>query len=273
MAVDLVIPNAIVNGQPNDGSQVAANFTAIANWINANAVHLDGSKAFTAIPSGPGSDPTTANQFTRKAYVDAILPVGMMTAYGGSVAPAGWLLCQGQAVSRSTYSALFGVLGTTFGAGDGSTTFNLPDLRGRVPVGRDSGQTEFDTLGETGGSKTHTLSLAELPVHSHSIDHDHASVTTSSSGTHRHDEGPDTLARSTAGFISYMTGTPNWYNNTGANAGSGWEPRLSLETTDAGAHTHTVDLPNFTGTSGNAGSGSAHNNLQPYQVVNWIIKS
>ena len=79
-----------------------------------------------------------------------------------SAARAGWLLCNGSAVSRTTYSALFAGIGTTYGAGDGSATFNLPDMRGRVPVGRDSGQSEFDVLGEAGGAKTvshsHTLS-------------------------------------------------------------------------------------------------------------------
>ena len=63
------------------------------------------------------------------------------------------MICDGRAVSRSDYSELFAVIGTTYGSGDGSTTFNLPNLKGRVPVGKDSSQTEFDTIGETGGSK------------------------------------------------------------------------------------------------------------------------
>lgn len=65
-------------------------------------------------------------------------PPGAMMAYAGATAPAGWLLCYGQAVSRTTYSALFAVIGTAYGAGDGSSTFSLPDLRGRVPAGRDN---------------------------------------------------------------------------------------------------------------------------------------
>jgi microcystin-dependent protein len=77
--------------------------------------------------------------------------------FAGSTAPTGWLLCDGTAVSRTTYSDLFAITSTTYGVGDGSTTFNLPNLKGRVPVGLDTSQTEFDVLGETGGAKTHTL--------------------------------------------------------------------------------------------------------------------
>ena len=79
-------------------------------------------------------------------YADA--PVGTISAYGGETAPSGWLLCQGQAVSRTTYAELFKAIGTSFGTGDGSTTFNLPDLRETVPVGsgtRGSGVTAHDT--------------------------------------------------------------------------------------------------------------------------------
>lgn len=84
-------------------------------------------------------------------YADA--PVGSIQAYGGTTAPSGWLLCQGQAVSRTEYAELFKAIGTAFGTGDGSTTFNVPDLRETVPVGsgtRESGVTEHDvyTVGE-----------------------------------------------------------------------------------------------------------------------------
>lgn len=96
------------------------------------------------------------------------LPIGAITQFSGSVAPTNWLFCNGQAVSRTTYSELFGVIGTTYGEGDGSTTFNLPDFIGRVPVGLDSEDTDFDNLGDFGGEKTHTLTIDEMPNHSHS---------------------------------------------------------------------------------------------------------
>jgi microcystin-dependent protein len=91
------------------------------------------------------------------------MPTGSITSYAGSTAPTGWLLCAGQAVSRSTYSSLFSVLSTTYGSGDGSTTFNLPDLRGRVVAGVDNmGGTDAgrlstsNTLGTASGSQTNT---------------------------------------------------------------------------------------------------------------------
>jgi microcystin-dependent protein len=86
------------------------------------------------------------------AGVTAAIPAGTVTQYAGSAAPTGWLLCNGSAISRSTYATLFSAVGTTYGAGDGSTTFNLPDLRGRTAVGYFSGgKTEVATLGNNEG--------------------------------------------------------------------------------------------------------------------------
>ncbi|CAM5998849.1 unnamed protein product [Sphagnum balticum] len=92
---------------------------------------------------------------------------GMMVAYAGASAPNGWLLCQGQAVSRETYALLFTAIGTTFGNGDGSTTFNLPNMQGQVPVG--IGGTLDLTLGQEFGEVNHTLDINEMPAHTHGI--------------------------------------------------------------------------------------------------------
>ncbi|WP_104137213.1 tail fiber protein [Cryobacterium sp. Y62] len=97
------------------------------------------------------------------------IPSGNIEMTARATAPGGWLLCQGQAISRTTYASLFADISTAYGTGDGSTTFNVPDFRGRVPVGLDSSQTEFDALGEAYGAKTHTLTVAEMPTHAHSI--------------------------------------------------------------------------------------------------------
>ena len=100
------------------------------------------------------------------------LPPGAMMQFAGAAAPAGWALCQGQAVSRTsaTYRALFAAIGSTYGGGDGTTTFNLPDMRRRVPVG--AGGMGTGTLGSargsTGGEEDHLLSTGEMPAHSHS---------------------------------------------------------------------------------------------------------
>ena len=108
--------------------------------------------------------------------------------------PAGFLLCDGSAVSRSAYAALFALVGTTFGSGDGSTTFNVPDLRGRVVFGYKSSETEFDALGETGGQKTINL------AHSHTMaDHYHAVSGTSSAGPSETKDGNQSETLSAAG--------------------------------------------------------------------------
>lgn len=95
------------------------------------------------------------------------LPIGSMVPYGNVNPPTGWLVCDGSAISRTTYADLFKVIGTSYGAGDGSTTFNLPNLKGRVPVGLDSSDTDFNTIGKIGGEKTHTLTIQEIPAHNH----------------------------------------------------------------------------------------------------------
>ena len=98
------------------------------------------------------------------------LPIGSMIPFGSQEnIPSNWKICDGSAISRETYAELFDVIGTSYGAGDGSTTFNLPDKRGRVSVGLDSNQTEFDTIGKRDGEKTHQLTINEMPSHDHRL--------------------------------------------------------------------------------------------------------
>ena len=103
---------------------------------------------------------TDDNMNEIKDTINTNTPVGSISLFAGTTAPSGWLICDGSAVSRTTYANLFSVIGTTYGTGDGSTTFNIPNLKGKVPVGLDSSDTSFDTIGETGGSK-------ELQAHTH----------------------------------------------------------------------------------------------------------
>jgi microcystin-dependent protein len=97
------------------------------------------------------------------------LPVGAIMPFGSDTISENWLLCNGQAVSRTDYQELFNTIGITYGSGDGFTTFNLPDLQGKIPVGLDENDTDFDTLGNTGGEKEHTLTINEIPSHYHYI--------------------------------------------------------------------------------------------------------
>jgi len=95
---------------------------------------------------------------------------GDLVQIAGASVPTGWLLCDGSAVSRTIYAALFAAIGTTYGAGDGVSTFNLPDLRGRVPIGAGTGSgLSARTRGQQIGTETHPLTEAELPAHTHTV--------------------------------------------------------------------------------------------------------
>jgi microcystin-dependent protein len=172
------------------------------------------------------------------------LSIGTVLLFAGeaTAVPTGWLLCDGAAYNTSTYPALFNLIGATYGAAPGQ--FRVPDLRGRGPMGRDAGQTEFAALGQTGGSKTHTLSLNELPAH----DHQGAQ----SAGNHRHNVG-------TRNFFTSMA-LAGVNTNPGGD-GSDTDLRFTFS---AGDHTHTIS---------SEGGGAAHNNLQPYLTMNFIIKA
>ena len=96
-------------------------------------------------------------------------PIGSIALNPTSVIPTNWLACDGSAVSRTTYADLFAVIGTSYGAGDGSTTFNVPDYSGKGPIGLDADDTDFNALGKTGGEKTHVLTADENGPHTHTV--------------------------------------------------------------------------------------------------------
>ena len=195
-----------------------------------------------------------------KAQVDAAgPPVGSVIDFAGATAPSGWLFCAGQAVSRAAYAALFAVIDTTYGVGDGTTTFNLPDARGRVTAGKDNmGGTAANrlttagsglagnTLGQSGGNQSHALTLGQMPTHSHTV-----TGNTSASGNHTHN------IRMLGGFSGVDIG---W----GAGFGSDGNGRSSAD----GQHSHSIS-----GTTNNQGSGQAHPIVQPTLILNKIIRA
>lgn len=194
-------------------------------------VVLDRAKLFKLITGSfqtetEGIEPGAVTESRLAAAVRGLMwRPGMVVAVAAATPDDGFLLCDGAAVSRTTYLALFTRIGTVYGVGDGTTTFNLPDFRGRVPVGVDGAAARMatnDALGQSGGAETHTLTIAQMPSHNHP-----------------------------------MNSTP------GGAAGAPFAVG-----------------PEFVGTQNNAawntglqGGGGAHNNMQPYQVVNYQIKT
>ena len=141
-------PRDWVDGFDGGTPITAADLNRIEDGITATAVKADAAATATALATA--------------------VPVGVVQMWAGASAPSGWLLCQGQAVSRTTYAALYAVCGTAYGTGDGSSTFNLPDLRARMPLGL-NGSGTFNALGKTGGEENHTLTTAEMPSHGHEV--------------------------------------------------------------------------------------------------------
>lgn len=208
----------------------------------------------------------------------AVNPTGAVLTYAGSTAPSGYLLCDGSTFNGDQYPELRDVVGDTYGTHSG-TSYYLPNLKGRIPVGRDAAQTEFDAMGETGGAKTHTLTTTEMPSHTHTQNahthtqdaHKHSMYFDSQdAGSHRH-----TYDYENTGSAFRGTAAPTANTATVANTATG-------NTSYAGTHNHliagdtfdtTATNQNTTATNQNTGGGGAHNNLQPYVVLNYIIKT
>lgn len=184
-----------------------------------------------------------------------LVPPGSVSAYAGVSVPGGWLHCDGSAIDRTIYADLFAAIGTTFGAGDGETTFNIPNLRGRNIIGLSSSETDFDVLGETGGEKRHTLTIPEMPAHTHTItDVTHAHTATDSGHTHGY---VNQAADQTVGGVFESAADQSDY----------------AQTTDVGYAQITV-APSYTGITGtnSTGGGQSHNVLDPYMALRYIIK-
>ena len=99
-----------------------------------------------------------------------LIPVGGLMPYAGSTSPEGWLLCDGSAINRTTYANLFALIGTTYGSGNGTTTFNVPDMRSRMPIGAGAGTgLTSRALAATGGAESVVIASGNLPTHVHSI--------------------------------------------------------------------------------------------------------
>ena len=162
-----------VNGAANVGSLTANGAANVESLISSGSavvgsLSTPGSvSAASFTGSGEGLSGINTNNLVQQV-VDALCPPGTIVAYGGvNNPPSGWLFCNGTNVSRTAHARLFNVIGTAYGVGDDSTTFTVPDLRGRMVVGADSSEVLFDTLNNKGGAITHTNTVEEMPTHTH----------------------------------------------------------------------------------------------------------
>ncbi len=158
------------------------------------------------------------------------VPIGALMPYAGLATPAGWLLCKGQSLARSSYPDLYQTIGTLYGAED-STHFSIPDLRTRVPVGVSDNHATFGQMGSKGGEASHFLTVQEMPSHTHTL----------------------------KGVGTSFTGG---LEKTNLGSGSGW---TTVTNYTGGGSPNLQAAP--------AGSGSAHNNMPPYIVLNFIIRA
>lgn len=229
----------------------------------ARAAGANGAATITNTGSGGLDIVPGAGGFTFDGNPVATLPPGIFAPYGGVTAPTRWLFCYGQNVSRTTYAALFAAISTTYGVGDGSTTFTLPDLRGRTVAGKDNmggvsadrlqglaGGVNGDNLGAAGGLDYHYLSAAEMPSHTHA-----GSGNTGTENVGHTHNTPVPVGSNTAdgGSFDASSGSVSYTN--------------SYTSSDRSvAHTHAFGF-----TTTGAGSNGYHNNVQPTIILNYII--
>jgi microcystin-dependent protein len=297
MSIIAPLPYNIANGDPIDATPPMANFNQIVANVNANAADLHAQNTFTQPQNGVaailGAQLTTLAQVA--GLFASLVPTGTILDYAGTAAPAGsaWLLCDGSAVSRTTQAALFTVIGTTWGAGDGVSTFNLPDFRRASSVGSGGSSTGFlgNTVGSAGGAETHGIAIAELPAHNHTVNDpthvhsvsDPSHVHTINDPGHAHavsDPGhAHSYTATTAGGGTFATGFPNqaYAPNAAATAGSGTGIGIFGAVTGVYNSYAVTGISLFgaaTGiTTANTGSGTAVSMYSPVRVVTKMIRT
>lgn len=249
---------AAVSGSPISSTAFNTLETDIGSEITNSLDRLGRSPMQAALPMGANKVTGMANGSATDdaaAYgqLTNAMPPGAYFGWAGAALPAGYLWCNGAAVSRATYANLFGAIGTVWGAGDGSTTFNLPDFRGRVPAGADNmggtaaGRLTGYSLGVVGGAQTHVLTQAEMPAHSHA-DAGHTHGVNDPSHTHAY--------AALGGGGGTVAAGSNFNTPTAATAAS---------TTGITIQTGVANIQN-------TGGGGAHTIVQPTAAGNYIIR-
>lgn len=222
-----------------------------------NAVQAAGGNLYYINGAGTAVQITDGNQLAT-ALSSPALPPGATIPYAGTSAPAGWLLCDGSAVSRATYATLFGVVGTTWGVGDGSTTFNVPNMNGRVAVGTGTYTDPTSgvitrSLAQIGGEEAHVLITNEIPSHNHT-------------------QNPHNHAITDPGHTHTLT-TPIYLDGDGSSFYSVSNTGVALTNDTLNASGTGITINNNTATNNATGGGLSHNNMQPFAGLLYIIKT
>ena len=225
------------------------------------------SPTFTGVPKAPtpiaGGD---SNQIATVGYVNNVaseiiagipssVPIGSVLPYSGaSISDTNYVIANGQAISRTTYADYFALVSTTYGAGNGTTTFNVPNLQQRVPVGVGTGY----SIGATGGAATHTLTNQQIPSHTHTANpHTHSIF----DDGHIHSMNPYRVWDSYISKVGQRNGDELTRHPGGTNA----FPHVDYSNAEVVINASTITL-------NNTGGGEPHNNMQPYIVLNYIVK-
>ena len=200
----ITMSNTSAGGWPSDLAIVVTN--AVSPYRTSQVVYEKAGDERQWWRTGLG---TTWTVWKEVSTVGQLIPVGGGITWWGASDPASpgggieYAIPDGRALSRTTYATLFALWDTTFGTGDGTSTFNMPDAKGRVQVGRNSADADFDAMGETRGAKTHTLTAAEMPAHTHT-------------------NFGALIARGTGAVFRELTGTPGTNNvSSGQTGGDG----------------------------------------------------
>ena len=283
-----------------DGSSTLSNLVQLAGYDNHGHMHTLAGDPLPAesISSSQIVDGTIVLTDLASSLQNLLVPVGSVFPYAGSSAPSQYLLCDGSEVSQTTYSALFSAIGTAYNLGDEQAgNFRIPDLRGRVPVGKDNmGGTaasrmtsagsgiDGTALGSAGGSQTHTLSAAQsgLPAHSVNADGGHTH-SVGLAGGHSHGGSTSGVGDHTHGYTAPFTGKSIRQGTgtftgameaeiTGGGTGGGGAHSHSIATDTVANHSHVVDGGSHTHTVTAQNASSAHQNTQPSTILNYIIR-
>jgi len=288
-AYNVISPGALTAGQPEDVSVILSNFNAIAAVINGGIDASNLSPSANIPLSRLAGFPSNAQLYARGDGTWAtpggdagpgqgIVPSGVITPYVANTPPSNWLMCDGSQVSRTTYAALFGVISTVYGAGDGTTTFNVPDLKGRIPIGKGSQANVNALAGNDGlgeGSRTpyhghtHNLSLLDHyhsvnePIHGHGVSdpgHVHYPVTEAGGTPNPNDWHVARNYDTNLQQVGYPTSLA--YTGIGIQANVTGLQVLNVSVNAGGAIPGTIGY-----------QGAFPSNVVPYLVLNYIIKA